>query len=111
MKATVRQTGQVSVVDLSGRITIGKGDIVLRERVHELLENGQRKILLNFEKVPYMDSTGIGELIAGYKDANKKGGTIKLLKASGRVRELLELTELDEVFETFRDEQEALSSF
>ncbi len=111
MKATVRQTGQVSVVDLSGRITIGEGDMVLRERVQELLENGQGQILLNLEKVPYMDSSGIGELVAGYKRAKKKSGTIKLLNASARVRKLLELTRLDGVFETFRDEKEALSSF
>ncbi len=111
MNATIRQTGEVSVVDLSGRITIGEGDMVLRERVQELLENGQRQILLNLEKVPYMDSSGIGELIAGYKHANEKSGSLKLLNPSDRVDELLRLTRLHEVFDTFRDEQAALGSF
>jgi len=110
MKATVRQTGKVSVVDLSGRFTIGEGDTVLRQKIRELLENGQRQILLNLEEVPYMDSTGIGELIASYKDVKKKGGTFKLVKVSARVQKLLELTRLDGVLETFRDEKEALGS-
>ena len=66
MKATVRQVGKVSVVDLSGKITIGEGDVILRERVSELLEGGNQNILLNLEKVSYMDSAGIGELVACY---------------------------------------------
>lgn len=111
MKATVRQIGQVAVVDLSGRVTIGEGDVVLREVVTELLENGQKSILLNMEKVKYMDSAGIGELVACYKRAKEKGGTVKLLNPSGKVYDLLQLTKLEEVFDTFRDEKEALVSF
>ena len=102
---------RVSVVDVSGRITIGEGDRVLRETLQELLENGRWRILLNLAKVPYMDSSGIGELIAGYKHAKEKNGSFKLLNVSDRVRKLLEVTKLDAVFETFRDETEALSSF
>ena len=111
MKATVRQIGHVAVVDLSGRVTIGEGDVVLRETVNELLEGGQKHILLNLEKVKYMDSAGIGELVACYKRAKEKNGTVKLLKPTGKVYDLLQLTKLEEVFDTFDDEREALVSF
>ncbi|HZN55066.1 MAG TPA: STAS domain-containing protein [Candidatus Polarisedimenticolaceae bacterium] len=111
MKTTVRTVGEVSVVDLSGKITIGEGDIILRDKVHELLEGGHKKILLNLEKVSYMDSAGIGELVACFKRAREKGGTVKLLKPSGKVEDLLQLTKLWEVFEIFGEEQQAIPSF
>ena len=111
MKTTVRTVGQVSVVDLSGKITIGEGDIVLRDKVHELLDAGNKKILLNLEKVSYMDSAGIGELVACFKRSREKGGTVKLLKPSGKVEDLLQLTKLWEVFEIFSEEQQAVASF
>ena len=111
MKATVRQVGKVAVVDLSGKITIGEGDVILRERVTELLEGGNQNILLNLEKVSYMDSAGIGELVACYKRAKEKDGTVKLLNPTGKVFDLLQLTKLEEVFETFKDEREALGSY
>ena len=99
------------MVDLSGKITIGESDVVLRKRLRELLENGQRHILLNHEGVSYVDSSGIGELVAGYKCADETGGAVKLLNPSRKVRDLLQVTRLDEVFATFRDEKEALASF
>jgi anti-sigma B factor antagonist len=111
MKASVRSIGKVAVLDLSGKITIGEGDVVLREKVTELLDSGQRNILLNLEKVGYMDSAGIGELVACYKRAKEKSGTVKLLNPSGKVFDLLQLTKLEEIFETFNDEREALVSF
>ncbi len=111
MKTSVRQVGHVSIVDISGKITIGEGDVVLRERVNELLDSGQKNLLLNLEKVSYMDSAGIGELVACYKRAKEKEGTVKLLNPSGKVYDLLQLTKLEEVFETYRDEKEALVSF
>jgi anti-sigma B factor antagonist len=111
MKATVRKIGDVSVVDLSGKITIGEGDVVLRERVSELLDGGKQNILLNLSKVSYMDSAGIGELVACYKRAKEKSGIVKLLNPSGKVYDLLQLTKLEEVFETYKDEKEALVSF
>ena len=111
MKATVRKIGEVSVVDLSGKITIGEGDVVLCEKVGELLDGGERRILLNLERVKYMDSAGIGELVACYKRAKEKEGTVKLLNPSGKVYDLLQLTKLEEVFDTYRDEKEALVSF
>jgi len=111
MKANVRQIGHVAVVDLSGKITIGEGDVILREKVNDLLDGGQKDVLLNLEKVSYMDSAGIGELVACYKRAKEKDGTVKLLNPSGKVYDLLQLTKLEEVFDTFRDEREALVSF
>ncbi len=111
MKATIRKIGNVSVIDLSGKITIGEGDVVLREKVGELLDGGERRILLNLENVKYMDSAGIGELVACYKRAREKQGTVKLLNPSGKVYDLLQLTKLEEVFDTYRDEKEALVSF
>jgi anti-sigma B factor antagonist len=111
MKARVRQVGQVAVVDIEGKITIGEGDMVLRDRVVELLEKGNHQIVLNLERVTYMDSAGIGELVACYKRAKEKGGTVKLLNPSGKVLDLLTLTKLEEVFETYRQEQEAVGSF
>ncbi len=111
MKATVRKLGRVAVVDIAGKITIGEGDVLLREKVQELLDAGESRILLNLEKVKYMDSAGIGELVACYKRAKDKEGTVKLLNPSGKVYDLLQLTKLEEVFDTFRDEGEALGSF
>ena len=111
MKASVRHHGKVTVVDLSGKITIGEGDVVLRDKVLELLDGGHSKILLSLEKVSYMDSAGIGELVACFKKAREKGGTVKLLKPSGKVEDLLQLTKLWEVFEIFDEEQQAVASF
>ena len=111
MKVNIRKEGDVSIVDLSGKITIGEGDVVLRDKVTDLLELDERKILLNLEKVSYMDSAGIGELVACYKRAKEKDGTVKLLNPSGKVYDLLQLTKLEEVFETYKDESEAVGSF
>lgn len=111
MKAALRQVGNVAVLDLSGKITIGEGDVVLRDKVHELIDAGKTQILLNLDKISYMDSAGIGELVACYKRAREKGGTVRLLKPSGKVYDLLQLTKLEEVFDTFSEEPEALKSF
>lgn len=111
MKANVRKLGKVAVLDIVGKITIGEGDVILRDKVHELLDSGETRIVLNLEKVKYMDSAGIGELVACYKRAKEKSGTVKLLNPSGKVYDLLQLTKLEEVFETYRDEGEALGSF
>ena len=111
MKVGVRNIGHVAIVDLAGKITIGEGDVVLREKVNELFDSGQQNVLLNLERVSYMDSAGIGELVACYKRAKEKGGSVKLLNPSGKVFDLLQLTKLEEVFETYKDEKEALVSY
>jgi len=111
MKTNVRIIGHVALVDFAGKITIGEGDVVLRNTVQELLDSGTKHVLLNLEKVSYMDSAGIGELVACYKRAKEKDGIVKLLNPSGKVYDLLSLTKLEEVFETYKDEKEALVSF
>jgi anti-sigma B factor antagonist len=111
MKTKVRSIGKVAVVDLSGKITIGEGDVILREEVNKLLETDRKSILLNLDKVTYMDSAGIGELVACFKRASEAGARLKLLNPSGRVSDLLSLTKLQQVFEIFSDEKEALVSF
>jgi len=103
--------GDVAVVDLSGKITIGEGDVVLREEVNKLLETDAKKILLNLNGVTYMDSAGIGELVACYKRSAEAGARLKLLNPSGRVSDLLSLTKLQQVFDIFNDEKDALVSF
>jgi anti-sigma B factor antagonist len=111
MKANTRQIGEVSIVDLSGQITIGAGDVQMRDAVLALLEGGQKQILLNLEKVSYMDSAGIGELVACFKRAKERGGMVKLVNPTGKVYDLLQLTKLEDIFQVFKDEKEALVSF
>ena len=111
MKLNVRQIGQVAVVDLTGKFTVGEGDAVLREGVFKLLQSDRKQILLNLREVPYIDSSGLGEMVACYKGAREKNGTVKLLNPSEKVNELLQITRLEEVFETYRDEETALRSF
>ena len=111
MKATSRDIGKVTVIDLNGKITIGKGDLILRESVDSVLNEGKDRILLNLNKVSYMDSAGIGELVACYKKVREKEGMMKLVNPGGRVHDLLALTKLDEYFETYDTEAEALASF
>ena len=111
MKVNVRTEGDVTVIDLNGKITIGEGDVILRETVDKVLKEDAKKILLNLAKISYMDSAGIGELVACYKRAREQGGELKLLNPSGKVFDLLQLTKLEEIFETHRDEAEAVKSF
>jgi anti-sigma B factor antagonist len=111
MKAKVRTVGKVAVMDLSGKITIGEGDVLLREEVNKLLETDWKNILLNLNGVTYMDSAGIGELVACYKRAAESGARLKLLNPSGRVSDLLSLTKLQQVFDIYNDEKDALVSF
>ena len=111
MKANARHHGKVTVVDLSGKITIGEGDIKLRQAVNSLLDEGRKNIVLNLGGVSYMDSAGIGELVACYKRAAEAGAKLKLLNPSGRVSDLLSLTKLQQVFDIYNEEKEALVSF
>jgi anti-sigma B factor antagonist len=111
MKVNVRTEGAVTLIDLNGKITIGEGDVILRDAIEKVLKAGSTKVLLNLSKISYMDSAGIGELVACYKRAREKGGELKLLNPSGKVEDLLQLTKLEEIFETFRDEATALKSF
>ena len=106
-----RQAGDVTVLDMDGRITIGEGSVALRTAIRRLLEEGKKKILLNLGGVGYIDSSGIGELVASFTAANKEGGQLKLLNLTQKLRDLLAITKLLTVFDVYESEQDALGSY
>lgn len=109
--ASVRAIGKVEVVDLKGRITLGDGSGVVRETVKDLVAKGARNILLNLAEVTYIDSAGLGELVGSYASVTGAGGRMKLLHATKRVDDVLQITKLYTVFEAFSEEGAALASF
>ena len=106
-----RQAGDVTILDLEGKVTIGEGSVALRNAIRRLLGEGKTKILLNLGAVGYIDSSGIGELVSSFTAVNKEGGTLKLLNLTQKIQDLLAITKLLTVFDTFDDEATALSSF
>ena len=111
LKVSTRQVDGVSIVDCSGRITLGEGSVVLRDTVKDLLSKGQKKILLNLGDVNYIDSSGIGELVSAYTTAKNQGGELKLLKLTKKVHDLLQITKLYTVFDVRDDEASAIKAF
>jgi len=112
LQATAREIDDgVVIIDLSGRITLGEGSALLRRMVHELLQRGQKKIVLNLADVNYIDSSGIGELVSGFTTARNHGGELKLLHLTKKVHDLLQITKLYTVFDVHSDEQAAAASF
>jgi anti-sigma B factor antagonist len=111
IKATARESGGATVVDISGRITLGEGSAMLREMIHDLLNKGQKKIILNLGDVNYIDSSGIGELVSGFTTVKNQGGEVKLLHLTKKVHDLLQITKLYTVFDVHSDEQTAVRSF
>src|SRR5436309_15874195 len=111
MKATSRQVGGVTIVDLSGRITLGEGSVVLRDTIRDLVSKGKNKILLNLADVTYIDSSGIGELVSAFTTVRNQGGELKLLKLTKKVHDLLQITKLYTVFDVKDDEATAIGSF
>ena len=106
-----RQAGDVTILDMSGKITIGEGSVALRTAIRRLLEEGKKRILLNLAGVSYVDSSGIGELVSSYTAINKEGGQLKLLNLTQKIQDLLTITKLLTVFDTYDSEAEALNSF
>ena len=107
-----RQAGDVTVLDLSGKITIGEGSVALRAGIRRLLEEGKKRILLNLAGVSYVDSSGIGELVSSYTAIGKEdGGQLKLLNLTQKIRDLLTITKLLTVFDVYENEAEALNSY
>ena len=106
-----RQAGDVTILDRVGKVTIGEGSVALRSAIRRLLGEGKSKILLNLAGVGYIDSSGIGELVSSFTAVNKEGGTLKLLKLTQKIQDLLAITKLLTVFDVFDEESEALSSF
>ena len=111
MKATVRQVDSVTVIDMSGRITLGEGCTQLRELIRELMGKGQNRLLLNLADVTYIDSSGIGELVSGFTTVSNQGGQLKLLNLTKKVHDLLQITKLYTVFDVHDDEAKAISAF
>jgi anti-sigma B factor antagonist len=106
-----RNAGNVTILDLSGRITIGEGSVQLREAVRRLLEQGNKNLLIDLGGVDYVDSSGLGELVSCYTTTKNQGGQLKLLNLTKKIKDLLSITKLLTVFEVFDDEAEALKSF
>ncbi|MGE5340358.1 MAG: STAS domain-containing protein [Candidatus Omnitrophota bacterium] len=111
MKIEKRKKGDVFILDLKGKILMGEGIDVLREAINNAVKEKETKILLNFAEVPYLDSTGLGEVVRSYTSIKKEGGTIKIVNLTNKVKDLLSVTKLLTVFDTFEDEEKAITSF
>ncbi len=106
-----REVDGVTVLDLSGRITLGEGSVQLRDAIRDLIAKGQLRILLDLGEVNYIDSSGLGELVSAYTSARNQGASLKLLKLTKKVHDLLQLTKLYTVFDIYDDEASAIASF
>ncbi|HEV8134604.1 MAG TPA: STAS domain-containing protein [Pyrinomonadaceae bacterium] len=111
LEVNERQAGDVTILDMTGAVRIGEGSIALRDAIRGLADSGKKKILLNLAGVNYVDSSGIGELIANYTTVSRQGGQLKLLNLTDRIQNLLVITKLLTVFDAYEDEGEALKSF
>lgn len=111
MQIHQRSVGDVTVIDLNGKMTLGEGDELLRDKVNSLIQQGQKKLILNLAEVPYIDSAGLGEIVRTYTTVSRQGGNLKLLSLTKRIQDLLAITKLLTVFETFESEEEAVKSF
>jgi anti-sigma B factor antagonist len=105
-----RRLDDVVILDISGRITIGEGTVTLRDTLQKLLRDGDRKLVMNLEDVSYVDSAGLGELVAAFTIVRAQGGQLKLLKLTHRIHDLLQITKLLTVFDSFDNETEAIKS-
>jgi anti-sigma B factor antagonist len=106
-----RVVGDVTILDLKGKMTLGEGDELLKDKINSLIHQGQKKLLLNLESVPYIDSAGLGEIVRTYTTVSRQGGNLKLVNLTKRITDLLSITKLLTVFETFDSEPDALKSF
>lgn len=111
MNVNTRQVGEVTILDLEGKITIGVGDVALRQAIQEALGNGAKKLLINMSRVSMLDSSGIGELVSAYTTVVGRGGKLKLTSLPPKVTDILTITQLITVFDVYDKEEEALQSF
>jgi anti-sigma B factor antagonist len=111
MKIEERNVNDVIILDLKGKMLIGEGDELLREKINSLVEGGKKKVVLNLADVPYVDSAGLGEIVRCYTTVSRKDGKLKLLNLTKRIHDLLAITKLLTVFETYETEEEAIKSF
>ena len=111
MQIEERVVGNVTILDLKGKVTLGEGDEVLKDKINSLIHQDRKRILLNFADVPYIDSAGLGEIVRAYTTVSRQGGQLKLVNLTKRITDLLSITKLLTVFETFDVEAEALKSY
>ena len=111
MEIVERTVSDVTVLDLKGKMTLGEGDELLKDKINSLLASGKKKLLLNLEAVPYIDSAGLGEVVRTYTTVSRQGGSLKLLNLTKRITDLLSITKLLTVFETYENENDAVRSF
>lgn len=111
MQIEERIVDDVTVLDLKGKMTLGEGDELLKDKINSLVSQGHRKILLNLEAVPYIDSAGLGEIVRTYTSISRQGGKLKLLNVSKRIQDLLVITKLITIFDSYEEEKEAVQSF
>ena len=111
MQIEERSSGDVVVLDLKGKITLGEGDELLKDKVNSLVNQGQKKIVLNLADVPYIDSAGLGEIVRTYTTVSRQGGSLKLLNLTKRIEDLLSITKLLTVFDTYDNEADAIQSY
>jgi anti-sigma B factor antagonist len=111
MQIEERVVGDVTILDIKGKMTLGEGDELLKDKINSLVSQGQKKLVLNLEGVPYIDSAGLGEIVRTYTTVSRQGGKLKLLNLTKRIEDLLSITKLLTVFEVFDSEDEAVKSF
>ncbi|MBV9084978.1 MAG: STAS domain-containing protein [Acidobacteriaceae bacterium] len=111
LTAKTRRVGNVAIVDLSGKVTLGENTGILRDELRSVLAQGNKNIVLNMKDVSYVDSAGLGELVGVYTTATNQGGAVKLLHLQGKMRDLMQITKLFTIFPAFDDEQKAVASF
>jgi anti-sigma B factor antagonist len=111
MEIAERTVNDVTILDLKGKMTLGEGDELLKDKINSLLSQGRKKLLLNLEGVPYIDSAGLGEVVRTYTTVSRQGGSLKLLNLTKRIEDLLSITKLLTVFETYESEPEAVQSY
>ena len=111
MQIDERRVGPVIILDAKGKLTLGDGDVLLKDKIHSLVQQGHKQVVLNLRDVPYVDSAGIGEIVGSYTTLSRAGGTLRLLNLTTRIHDLLAITKLLTVFETFTSEDEAVRSF
>jgi anti-sigma B factor antagonist len=111
MQIDERVVDDVTILDLKGKMTLGEGDELLKDKINSLASQGHKKLVLNLEGVPYIDSAGLGEIVRTYTSISRQGGKLKLLNVSKRIYDLLVITKLVTIFDSYENEEEAVRSF
>ena len=111
MEISERNSGKVTILNLTGKVTLGEGDVLLKDKLHSLLNQGRKDVLLNLAQVSYVDSAGLGAIVSAYTTMTREGGSLKLANVTKKLQDLLAITKLLTVFETFDSEDEALRSY